>query len=306
MYTALWHWDAASIDAAHANGVRPDGAARSGAKNPKGLAEPKSRRGGPAGDQPPRYFGSPGAPGVRGIQQPALGDCVMPVATLSTSARSALTRALALYDAEALSVRFHVQARHRLCPMERIAAHVPLAGRVLDVGCGHGFFGNLLALGSPDRQVVGVDPMASKIAVARRVAERLPNARYAVGSAADITDGPYDVVTILDVLYLLPRPAKLALLRQCRALLAPDGVLLLKTNDRQPRWKYLWARFEEQVMTSLGLTEGEGLYFLNAAQNQALLDMAGFQAEVIRLDSWLPYPHVLFLARSPATPDAAR
>src|SRR4051794_13109258 len=158
----------------------------------------------------------------------ARGDSVMPVAALSTPARSALPRALALYGAEAPGVRFHVHARHWLCPLLRIAAYVPPAGRVLDVGCGHGLFGNLLGLESPDRQVVGVDPMDSKIPVAQRVAASLPNARYAVGSAADVTDGPYDVITILDVLYLLPRPAKLAVLRQCRALLADDGLLLLK------------------------------------------------------------------------------
>jgi 2-polyprenyl-3-methyl-5-hydroxy-6-metoxy-1,4-benzoquinol methylase len=221
----------------------------------------------------------------------------MPVATMSSTAAIPMERALALYDAEAPAVRLHVHARHWLCPMERIAAYVPPGGRLLDVGCGHGLFSNLLALGSPARDVIGVDPMASKIAVAQRVARNVPNVRYAAGSAADVTDGGYDVITILDVLYLLPRPAKLALLQQCRALLKPDGLLLLKTNDRRPRWKYLWARFEEQMMTALGLTEGQGLYFLNAAQNRALLGMASLQAEVVRLDSWLPYPHVLFVGR---------
>jgi 2-polyprenyl-3-methyl-5-hydroxy-6-metoxy-1,4-benzoquinol methylase len=230
----------------------------------------------------------------------------MPAAAVSTSLDAAMRRALALYDDEPASVRLHVQARHWLCPMERIAARVPPTGRVLDVGCGHGLFGNLLALESAARDVRGVDPMASKVGVAQRTAQWLPNARYAVGSVADVTDGPYDTITILDVLYLLPRPAKLALLQQCRALLAPGGLLLLKTNDRQPRWKYWWARFEEQVMTGLGLTEGQGLYFLNAAQNRALLGIAGFDAELVRLDSWLPYPHVLFVARPAATAGAIR
>ena len=137
--------------------------------------------------------------------------------------------------------------------------------------------------------------------MSQRVARARPNARYAVGSAADALaerpEGGYDVVTILDVLYLLPPPAKLALLRDCRALLAPHGLLLLKTNDTRPAWKYRWARFEEQLMTGLGLTEGQGLYFFSAAENQALLAEAGFQARVIRLDTWLPYPHVLFVAR---------
>jgi 2-polyprenyl-3-methyl-5-hydroxy-6-metoxy-1,4-benzoquinol methylase len=133
------------------------------------------------------------------------------------------------------------------------------------------------------------------------VARRVPNARYAVGSAADaLADRPaggYDAVTILDVLYLLPPPTKLALLQACRALVAPHGLLLLKTNDTTPAWKYRWARFEEQLMTGLGLTKGQGLYFYSAAENQALLADAGFRARVVRLESWLPYPHVLFVAR---------
>jgi 2-polyprenyl-3-methyl-5-hydroxy-6-metoxy-1,4-benzoquinol methylase len=221
----------------------------------------------------------------------------MSAARVSSDPRTAMARALALYDREPLGARLHVHARHWLCPLEPIAERVPPRARVLDVGCGHGLFANLLALQSPARDVFGVDPMATKIAVAERVAQGVPNVRYAVGSAADVQDAGYDAITILDVLYLLPRPAKLALLQRCRELIAPHGVLLLKTNDKRPRWKYQWARFEEQLMTTLGLTEGQGLYFLNAAQNRALLGMAGFDAEIVRLDNWLPYPHVLFVAR---------
>src|SRR5215218_10425845 len=189
----------------------------------------------------------------------------MPEAGRSGRGASPLARALALYADEPLDVRLHVQARHRLCPLQRIADHVPPQGRVLDVGCGHGLFGNLLALESAGRTIVGVDPMASKIAVAQRVARALPNVRYSVGSAADaLTERPaqgYDVVTILDVLYLLPPPAKRALLDACRALIAPHGLLLVKTNDTAPAWKYRWARFEEQLMTGFGFTAGEGLHF---------------------------------------------
>ena len=207
-----------------------------------------------------------------------------------------MARALALYATEPVSVRLHVHARHWLCPLERIAAQVPPHGRVLDVGCGHGLFGNLLALASPAREIEGVDPMASKIAVARRVAGALPNVHYHVGSADDV-DGQYDVVTILDVLYLLPPAAKRDLLRRCRALLAPQGLLLLKTNDTRPRWKYLVARLQEEAMTRAGLTLGRGLYFLSREQNAALLELAGFRPEIRLLRAWLPYPHVMFVSR---------
>ncbi len=228
----------------------------------------------------------------------------MAVAAVSSGPGRAMGRALALYADEPWRVRLHVRARHWLCPLERIGAYVPPRGRVLDVGCGHGLFASLLALEAPGRAVLGVDPMAGKIGVAQRAARAVPNVRFELGSAADVVESRWDAIAILDVLYLLPRPAKLALLEQCRALIAPGGVLLLKTNDQTPRWKYQWARLEERLMTGLGLTEGQGLYFLNAAQNRALLDLAGFDAEIVRLDTWLPYPHVLFVARPRPTAES--
>ena len=60
------------------------------------------------------------------------------------------------------------------------------AGRLLDVGCGHGLFANAAALGSPDRQVLGVDPSGAKIGVARSSSAGLPNVRYVQGTVQEI------------------------------------------------------------------------------------------------------------------------
>jgi len=114
----------------------------------------------------------------------------MPEAGRSGRGASPLARALALYADEPLAVRLHVQARHRLCPLQRIADHVPPHGRVLDVGCGHGLFGNLLALESARRQVVGVDPMASKIAVAQRVAAPTTTTRSPLAAGSRVPRWP--------------------------------------------------------------------------------------------------------------------
>jgi 2-polyprenyl-6-hydroxyphenyl methylase/3-demethylubiquinone-9 3-methyltransferase len=179
----------------------------------------------------------------------------------------------------------------------RVLAAVPPRGRLLDVGCGHGLFANAAALGSPERQVLGVDPSGAKISAARSSAAGLPNIRFVQGIVQEIGERDFDAISILDVLYLLPIEEKLAVLRACRERIAPDGVLILKTNDTRPPWKYRVARLQEEAMTGLGLTMGHGLYFLSREQNAGLLELAGFRPTIVDLNNWLPYPHVMFVSR---------
>lgn len=209
-----------------------------------------------------------------------------------------IERALALYKEQGLGTALHTRIRHWLCPLEAVEAHVPRVGRVLDVGCGHGLFTVLMALSSPERDVLGVDPSPAKIAAAQRAGVQVPNATFMEGTADDAPPGPYAAVTITDVLYLLPRDVKAAILRRCHQVLAPDGVLVLKTNDKRPRWKYAVAYAQEVLMTTLGLTLSEhGLHFFSSEEHLALLDEVGFAAERHVLPSWTPYPHVVFVGR---------
>jgi SAM-dependent methyltransferase len=210
--------------------------------------------------------------------------------------------ALRCYRRAGLPIRFFTFVRHLLAPLERVAANVPSTGRILDLGCGHGLFTNLLAVGNPGREVIGVDPSSEKVAVARQSSSELPNVRYIEGRINDVTDGPFDAIAILDVLYLLPDDEKLDVLRRCRALLAPGGVLLLKTNDTQPRWKYTIVRLEEEVMVrALRLTYGGQIHFRGIPEYLELLRAAGFDASVREIDGWRPAPHRLYICRPAIT-----
>jgi len=216
--------------------------------------------------------------------------------TLPPSA--AIRRSLGLYTGQPLGIRGFVLARSILAPLARVLAEMPTSGRLLDVGCGHGLFANALALGSADRQVLGVDPSGAKIAVARASSSSVANVRYEHGMVQAVDDGEFDGISILDVLYLLPVEEKLAVLRACRERISPSGVLVLKTNDTRPPWKYRVARLQEQLMTGLGLTLSHGdLHFLSREQNAGLLELTGFQPRIVDLNTWLPYPHVMFVSR---------
>jgi len=99
------------------------------------------------------------------------------------------------------------------------------------------------------------------------------------GTRSDIgaTGGPYAATTVADVFYLIPPPLQRELLAACRRMLAPDGVLLWKSQVRRPRWKYAITRGQEWLMTTLGPTAGHGLYFLDTDESLDAMRAAGFR-----------------------------
>lgn len=207
--------------------------------------------------------------------------------------------ARALYRHEPLSTRLFVRARRMLAPMPAIAARVPRAGPMLDVGCGHGLFSLAMAAADPTRRIVGIDPSPAKIEVARRVGVSYGNVAFREGVVESIEDDSFTAITVLDVLYLLPDQQKRSLLAACRRLLAPHGTLVVKTNDTHPAWKFQVARLQEKLMTGAGLTLGTGeLHFRSCAENAAFLREVGFAVEIHHLRHWTPYPHTLFVARA--------
>jgi 2-polyprenyl-6-hydroxyphenyl methylase/3-demethylubiquinone-9 3-methyltransferase len=209
---------------------------------------------------------------------------------------------LALYDPLPLKERLFVRARLLLSDLDRLERYVPTQGRVLDLGCGHGLVANILALTGPARQVLGVDLDPAKIAAARQTIGARDNIDFVVGDAAALPDGPFQAVTIADVLYTIPPPTQRAIVRQVAAALEPGGVLVWKTQVRQPRWKYAITYGQEWLMTRLGPTMSAGLHFMDREESLAALRAAGLRPAVIPLPSIRPYTDILFLGYRQAGP----
>ncbi len=104
-------------------------------------------------------------------------------------------------------------------------AGVTLNGkRVLDVGCGTGFWTQFyVARGA---HYTGVD--IAQVS-ADRLAERYPEQRFARADVAEgVPGGPYDLINVFDVLYHITDEARWeAALRHLAGALAPGGVLLV-------------------------------------------------------------------------------
>lgn len=206
---------------------------------------------------------------------------------------------LSLYKGAPASVRAHVAVRWATCPFPAVAAQLPTAGRILEVGCGHGLLSLYLALESADRRLTGIDVDEDKLEAARVAATGGGlAATFDVVAGPELPDGPWDGIAIVDVLYLLRAEDQRSLLRSCAEALAPGGVLAVKEMALAPRWKARWNALQETAAVKLlGITEGEELTFLAPADMAAAMAAGGLTVRDRPVHRGYPHPHHLLVGQ---------
>lgn len=142
--------------------------------------------------------------------------------------------------------------RPRICPMAEVLQAIPAGSRTLDVGCGGG---SLLMLGVLTGRVsggVGFDASGPAIEAARRAGARLPRPDALRLEHRRVQDGwpqgPFDAVTVIDVLHHVPPAAQAGVIELAASRLAPGGVLVYKDMCRRPRWRALANRAHDLLM----------------------------------------------------------
>jgi len=121
-------------------------------------------------------------------------------------------------------------------------ARVQPGQRVLDVGCGTGYFARLLAQAvGRDGLVVGVDPSTTMISYASRKTRHASNCRFQVGTAEalEFPAEHFDVVVSSLVMHHLPEDLRVAALREMWRVLRPGGRLLV-AEAQTPRHGFGW------------------------------------------------------------------
>ena len=106
---------------------------------------------------------------------------------------------------------------------------LPHAKRVLEIGCGDGYFLGTLRKTYPTMEVFGVDVNEHSL---RRVPEGIPVSLYD-GRSLPFDDSSFDVVVSKSVIEHLPVPLLLDLQRECLRV-APNTLHSLDTADKDP------------------------------------------------------------------------
>ncbi|MBI2613578.1 MAG: class I SAM-dependent methyltransferase [Candidatus Levybacteria bacterium] len=171
---------------------------------------------------------------------------------------------LSLYKNLSFFDRFHIYIRLRRLPFETIEKYIPKNGKILDFGCGHGFFSLYMSQKSPARNIIGVDISKEKINVAK--ASKHSNKvsfSYDLRSMSFLEKQlDYDCIVIINVLYLLRRKEQEKVLEKASKALVKNGKLLIVEPDANLKFRTFYEIIRESIMLKLlRRTQGKGLTF---------------------------------------------
>ena len=111
-----------------------------------------------------------------------------------------------------------------------VASGARTGDRILDVGCGTGYFVRMLAkIAGPPGAVVGVDAAPEMIAHASSRSRSAANVSFEVGSAGALSfpDSSFDVVVSSLTMHHVAPAEQLAAVQEMRRVLRPGGSLLI-------------------------------------------------------------------------------
>jgi SAM-dependent methyltransferase len=190
-----------------------------------------------------------------------------------------------------LGVRFSIIRRI----LVDLLANLPETGTVLNLGSGIGLFDLYGARYRPRTRFIGIDIDRRRIDLSRVAAGRLglDNTEFVCGDVTKALPGVSpDVVVALDVLHHVTPEARRQILAWSATQLAPGGVLFLKDISTDVRWKLTFTRVLDDLMTGR-----EPVYYFPVAEMQQHLASLGFASSTFHLWDYIPFPHVIYVAR---------
>jgi ubiquinone/menaquinone biosynthesis C-methylase UbiE len=194
--------------------------------------------------------------------------------------------------------KIHAFFRVILCPFDRIAEYIPNDfNSILDFGCGHGIWLNYLKLLGKKGRSIGMDIDEAKIRIAKKTINK--NIEFIRTDLTNLDPNKFDLITIIDTMYLLPVKKQQELLISCSRILNSGGCLLIKENEKSKNWKFYLNVIEEFVAVKiLKITRGQGLFWQRKEEFMEMLrraDLSDILAK--KIDGGYLHPHILYIGR---------
>ena len=196
--------------------------------------------------------------------------------------------------------------RPYISPFELLLRAVPPGSRVLDIGCGSGLFLGLLAMTGRIRSGLGIDSSRAAIALANRMRARLAAdtgiSFEARDAAAALPHGPFDIVSLVDVMHHIPPAFQRQVLEQAIDRVEPGGRFVYKDMVARPFWRALANRLHDLVIAR------QWIHYLPLGTAIEWAQARGCTVVERRTVNMLWYGHemLVFQVRPAAAPDSAQ
>ena len=180
--------------------------------------------------------------------------------------------------------------------LEELEQYLPQKGIVLDVGCGFGLFSFFFTQCAQERTMIGVDIDANRIAMAKKVSDKLSLSHQIEFHVSDVAEYPFkdpvNAIVVLDLLHHVPEETALRLLDTFHEILQDNGVLIIKDITAKPWWKMAFTWLLDKLMDFRA-----PLRYYTKDEMVARITERGFDVKVHRLIDILPYPHIMYICR---------
>lgn len=184
-------------------------------------------------------------------------------------------------------------ARILRAPYKEIERLIPKNAKIVDIGCGYGFFTNFLAISGPRRQVIGIDISGERI---ERAYKKLKNVQFVASDIMDLDIQDCDAIVIIHMLHHLPSfKAQEELLRSCHQKLSSGGYIVIGEIDTKPLWKSFCSKAIDHL-----LYRGDSFHFRTCEEFKKIIEKTGFSdVRIIDCSKGIPFAHKVLVGMKP-------
>lgn len=153
-----------------------------------------------------------------------------------------------LYKPQGLMTAFVNTLRILILPFWKIDKALPRIGYIVDIGCGAGGMTNYLAIGSPKRELLGVDTSNERIHSALKSIGKRKNINFKLGDITRLEFKKSNNFLIVDVLHHISYSQQNKLLSYLSNKLSAKSILVIKDVDTSNKLPFLFGHFWEKIL----------------------------------------------------------